>query len=487
MFVCAGSCALVAAALVSAGVASSVPPADGLCVWLDASDTRLLVLNGSGRLKRWRDKSPEQNDAVAPEPDSGPLLVRQAMNGLPVVRFDGGCWLEVPCIRKVPGSVTVFVVSQRSAAQASEKKWQRLVSSWDGSENPDNRPPNFCVTADRAGQGGAYGPAIYVASYSAAVLGPLAIGRSRRWKGEFLRGDIAELLIYDRGFLSEESLDQVLGYLAAKWGAHVAREDVGWTRVGPLGPAPKRLTDSLPLSDQQNKGDWVPFEPLSDEFEGDRLDEDKWMPRHPHWLGRQPAYFWTDNVSLNDGELCLTMRKEEAPDQPHERGYHDYTSACVQGRTPVLYGYFEVRAKPMRSAGSSAFWFANNQKDWWTEIDVFEIGGGAPGFERKYNMNLHVHHTPTSAEHWSRGGAWTAPWNLADDYHVYGLDWEKDKIRYYVDGVLVRSVDNTHWHQPLYLIFDSETMPNWFGMPRDGDLPSTFRIDYVRAWKRGAS
>ena len=48
----------------------------------------------------------------------------------------------------------------------------------------------------------------------------------------------------------------------------------------------------------------------------------------------------------------------------------------------------------------------------------------------------------------------------------------------------MRRVRNTHWHQPLYLIFDSETMPDWFGMPQDKDLPSTFRVEYVRAWKK---
>lgn len=37
---------------------------------------------------------------------------------------------------------------------------------------------------------------------------------------------------------------------------------------------------------------------------------------------------------------------------------------------------------------------------------------------------------------------------------------------------------------PLFLIFDSETMPDWFGMPDDNDLPSTFSIEYVRAWKQ---
>ena len=35
---------------------------------------------------------------------------------------------------------------------------------------------------------------------------------------------------------------------------------------------------------------------------------------------------------------------------------------------------------------------------WLTEIDVFEIGGKAKGFEHKYNMNVHVFRTPTGEE-----------------------------------------------------------------------------------------
>ena len=50
--------------------------------------------------------------------------------------------------------------------------------------------------------------------------------------------------------------------------------------------------------------------------------------------------------------------------------------------------------------------------------------------------------------------------------------------------MLVRTVQNTHWRQALYLIFDSETMGGWFGMPNDEDLPSTFSVEYVRAWKK---
>jgi len=32
--------------------------------------------------------------------------------------------------------------------------------------------------------------------------------------------------------------------------------------------------------------------------------------------------------------------------------------------------------------------------------------------------------------------------------------------------------------------FDSETMPDWFGLPKREDLPSTCRVEYVRAWRK---
>jgi beta-glucanase (GH16 family) len=274
----------------------------------------------------------------------------------------------------------------------------------------------------------------------------------------------------------------VLGTLAA-CNAEAKRPE-SWVRTGPLGPVPARVSDRLPLSDQGSEGDWVPYEPMTDEFDGPALDPNKWWPRNPGWLGRQPAYFWPGNVTVSDGKLHLTMRREEVPEMPKDKGYHTYTSAAVQSKGLVRYGYFEVKARPMRSHGSSSFWFYHSTPEEWTEIDVFEIGGGASGFERKYNMNVHVFRTPTENEHWSSHGVWTAPKDLADDYHVYGLEWGPDKIKWYFDGVLVRWVENTHWHQALTLNFDSETMPEWFGLPEDDDLPSTYSIEYVRSWKR---
>ncbi len=71
---------------------------------------------------------------------------------------------------------------------------------------------------------------------------------------------------------------------------------------------------------------------------------------------------------------------------------------------------------------------------------------------------------------------------LADDFHVYGLEWTPEALAFYFDGVAIRTVENADYHQPLHMNFDSETMPDWFGPPNDADLASTFSLEYVRAW-----
>lgn len=264
-----------------------------------------------------------------------------------------------------------------------------------------------------------------------------------------------------------------------------------WTRTGPLSDTPTRISDLLPLSDQQNKAGWVKFDPMWDEFDEPTLDTNKWTVGMYWWQGRQPAWFNPRNVEVRNGQLHLTMRREAVPAEMQSKGYHDYSSAALHTKARSSYGYYEVKARPMNSGGSSSFWF--QQEDlktfpgWATEVDVFELCGKSATHDRRYYMTLHVSATPDEKRHWQVGSYWESPRGFAEEFHVFGFDWDRTELRWYVDGVLVHTVQNTHWHHPLFLIFDSETMPEWFGMPNAADLPSTFSIDYVRAWKRRGS
>ena len=230
------------------------------------------------------------------------------------------------------------------------------------------------------------------------------------------------------------------------------------------------------------EGDFLLIPELSDEFESDEFDTIKWFRNNPTWTGRHPSFFSEKNVKQNDGKLNLTMRKEEPSEILRAKGYHSYSSAAVRSKYTVKYGYFEIKSKSMNSKGSSAFWFYDQSPAIHTEIDVFELCGIGDR-ENQYNMNVHVFRTPLEEKHWSKGGEWRASYRFADDFHVFGLEWTPFLIRWYVDGEVVRTIENTHWHQPLTLNFDSETMPDWFGLPDDNNLPSTFSIEYVRSWK----
>ena len=236
------------------------------------------------------------------------------------------------------------------------------------------------------------------------------------------------------------------------------------------------------LADPPPGSQWQPIPELTDEFEGNQLDATKWHDHNPGWKGRQPGFFSPKNVTVSDGKLHLTARAEDLPDLP--KGFHTFTTAAVKAKNLVKYGYFEIKCRPMKSGASSAFWFYHSTDEEWTEIDVFEICGVGEKWKNVYHMNLHVFRTPTENKHWSRGDKWVAPYNLADEYHVYALNWDKDKIQWLVDDKVVYEDKNTHWHQPLHMNFDSETMPNWFGLPDKKDLPSTFSIEYVRSWRK---
>lgn len=272
-----------------------------------------------------------------------------------------------------------------------------------------------------------------------------------------------------------------LGGLVVSGDASAEAEN--WLREGDLGERPERRTDSLPLSDQQNAGGWIVDPMFTDEFDGTSLDLSKWYPTNPEWPGRPPAVFSANNVRVADGKLHLDLRKEDLPPDLERRGYHGWTTGAVQSRAYVRYGYFEVRSKPMRSAAASAFWFTAKGPDAWTEIDVYEVWPGAPHRERMVSTNLHVFQLPDGKPDHASLGLWTAPFNLADDYHVYGLEWNPQYLLFFVDGVLIRRKTNTDLHQALTLNLDAEIQANLTGMPDVRAGTTTYSIDYVRGFK----
>lgn len=245
-----------------------------------------------------------------------------------------------------------------------------------------------------------------------------------------------------------------------------------------------RMNDIYPLSDQENNGSWERLNSLSDEFENG-FDSVKWRRKPADWSGRV-SKFYENNVQVYDGMLHIFCKKEKHPQYPES----NYTAAMCRANKPVKYGYFEIEAKPMNSAASSAFWFYNHhaEKHWWTEIDVFELSGSSrkDNQAHKLNMNAHKFKLPKepAENHVQYHAEWDSPELLRNGFHTYGLEWNKDFITWYFNGYPVYKLENRFWHQPLYLIFDTEIFTDWFGWPTDESLPGDFQVKYVRAWTK---
>ncbi len=463
-------------------IRAAEPPMNGLAVWIDVADAATLTVSPGNGVAALKNKGRTGGTAV-PCRGEGAQLVENGLGGKPVLRFHDKQSYQLEGGLAGVNEATVFVVFRRDQSQVGGGSWQRVVCGGDPKSGISLHTGNkdVAMPADVLRE-----TFKHIGGSDLMIATPMKGGKGN------LTGDIAEILVYERSFYVEDQMQEVVRYLTAKWGFEEPAKDE-WTRVGPLGETITRTRHDLPLSDQANAGKWTAFEPLSDEFEGSSLDASKWLDHNPTWFGRMPGRFMPENIEVRDGELQLTMRKESGLDTelpvPNADEFRDYTSAIVVSRQPTVYGYFEIEAKPMASAGSSAFWLTGTAHDrqqngrFSTEIDVFEIGGKTVGKETYYNMNLHVFQTPEEKRHWNQGSTWKAPFKLIDDFHTYGLEWGPETIRYFVDGHLVRELKNTHCHSPMAVLFDSETMFDWLGVPEDADLPSTYRVKYIRTWK----
>ncbi len=258
----------------------------------------------------------------------------------------------------------------------------------------------------------------------------------------------------------------------------------------------KEILPAIPLPDNYRLN-----EAFSDDFEGDRLDGSKWNPLCPWFLGRLGAfYFDPGNVAVKDGLLRLSARMPEKGSAPlqHQLTHSDrFSTAFVQSRARIRYGYFETRCRCMKANVCNAFWLHDPldppakwlKGDFSEEIDIFEVFGN-PAVEsrkREYLMTVHKYFTPYieatgNADSEATGSSAHLPFEFHEDFHRYSLLWTSEKLSWFADGKLLYELPNTYHFRAMHLNFDCEVML-WEGIPLAEDLPAEFDIDYVRVWQ----
>jgi len=181
---------------------------------------------------------------------------------------------------------------------------------------------------------------------------------------------------------------------------------------------------------------------------------------------------WRDNAVICNGVLKLNAKKEQ-------RGGQEWTAASLWTKRKFKYGYFECRYKYARATGTNnSFWLMTRDlpedAPGRFEVDINE--GNYPDI---LNMNIHN----WSGEHWDKHKSTTVDGaNLADEFHTYGFEWNKDELIWYFDGKEIRREGNTicHGESPVWL---SLAIMQWAGPVTDVIDGTSMEVDYVRVFQ----
>ena len=236
---------------------------------------------------------------------------------------------------------------------------------------------------------------------------------------------------------------------------------------------------------------------FSDEFEQTELDSDKWVDCY--WWdiegctnagNSELEWYLPENVSVHRGSLILEARKEVITN--HNRELFPYSSGMVTTGRDVSdtdkppkfsfqYGYVEVKANfPAGTGLWPAIWLLPITHESRPEIDIFELLGDDVQLAR-----LHIHYVDDEKERQSVGHKQFVP-DLTDGWQTIGLNWQEDKVTWYLNGNQIWEVTEPEAipHEPLYLILNLAVGGDYPGPPDSStQFPAQVEIDYVRIWQ----
>lgn len=229
---------------------------------------------------------------------------------------------------------------------------------------------------------------------------------------------------------------------------------------------------------------------VNDEFDGDSLNTTLWQAlnrRDSH--NNEKQYYHPNQVNVQDGTLQITAINTPRDGKAYQSGL--ITSKAIYGP-----GRFEIRVDLPTSQGMwPAFWLNSNHVDWpkGGEIDIMENRGRQPM-------------VVSSAYHWQvsqtqpccnghqfvfKEKVYSGPpeGNFHNAFHTYAVEWEETQLRFYVDGELYHTLNETA-QMPIYEtpknIIVNLAVGGDFGQDPNATTiwPQTMFVDYVRVWEK---
>ncbi len=253
--------------------------------------------------------------------------------------------------------------------------------------------------------------------------------------------------------------------------------NTGWSYTDfEANPIESLVTDSdnTPISVRDDRGWELAF---SDEFNDSTVDLEKWLVVQDH----EDKRYHQDNVYQRDGKLVLAVDTID----------NEVRAARIDTRDTFQqqYGVFEVRAKIDQVEDTIfALWLSNypgvsqvgNDGRDGAEIDIIETGYQSDSVIHTLHWDGYGRHHQSHST-----GKFDIPIQIHQGFHVYGLEWTRDMLYLFVDGVLTATyeAEGIPWVEE-FVILSSEHMSHWEGDSKNADFPVEFEVDWVRVYQQ---
>lgn len=231
----------------------------------------------------------------------------------------------------------------------------------------------------------------------------------------------------------------------------------------------------------------------NDEFDGEALNESVWNYElgtgSNGWGNNEQQYYLKENTIVADGYLSIEAKKQFF-------GNRQYTSSrlTTKNKKSFKYGRVDIRAALPEGQGIwPALWMLGNDistVSWPNcgEIDIMELVGGTA--EGKSDKTVH------GTVHWDNAGSYASyglsnsiSTKFSEEFHVFSLIWDDEKIRILRDDKQYMVITTTNpnmseFHQEFFFIFNVAVGGRWPGSPDSTtDFPQKMWVDYIRVFQ----
>ena len=217
---------------------------------------------------------------------------------------------------------------------------------------------------------------------------------------------------------------------------------------------------------------------FTDEF--NRYNADRWKISGPWGNGVPFLNSWReDHMVFTDGILRIRLDDTPCATDPTQCAGRPYASGEYRSKEIYHYGCFESRFKTVQEDGvvTSLFIYSGELPNLThDEIDIEILGNDPTKMQINYFTNGISH--PKMID---------LGFNAASAFHEYAIEWTRNNISWYVDGVLFHTEDGSNGDLPQhagYIMMNlwpvDETAVGWAGEFHNPGVPIYAEYDWFK-------